>query len=110
MSADKFIDALVGLFGIRRVTLGDWPKRARADAYVRVIKEAGGVIVGSTGSPDGSFDIVRFRFRGRRMRLCIEEFGEVTLWGPKQSVTELTARIAEAGLCATACGASSRDS
>jgi hypothetical protein len=110
MSADKFIDALIGLFGIGRATLGDWPARALANEYVRVIKEAGGLITGSTGSPDGSFDIVRFRFRGRRMRLCIEEFGEVALWGPKSLVTELTARIADEGLCATACGASSSDS
>src|SRR5262245_20987983 len=98
MSADKFIDALIGLFGIGRVSLGDWPSRALADEYVRVIKESGGVIVSTAGSPDGSFNIARFRYRGRRMRLCIEEFGEVVLWGPMHLVAELAARIAEAGL------------
>lgn len=110
MSSEKFIDALIGLFGRGRVSLGQWPERAHVDEYVRVIEQQGGVIVGSTGSPDGSFDVLRFRVRGRRVRLCFEEFGEITLWGPKQLVTELVARIAEAGLCATACGASSRDS
>ena len=110
MSADRLIDVLLGLFGIGRASLGEWPERALADEYVRVIKEAGGVIVGSTGSPDGSFNIVRFRVRGRRLRLCIEEFGEATLWGPKRLVTELVARIAKEGLCASACGAGSDDS
>jgi hypothetical protein len=98
MSADKFIDALIGLFGLGRASVGEWPERALVDEYVRLIKDAGGVIAGSSGSPDGSFDIVRFRIRGRRVRLCIEEFGEVTLWGPRRLVAELAARVAAEGL------------
>ena len=97
MSTDKFIDALIGLFGIGRANLGEWPQRAFADDYVRVIKEADGVVMGSSGWPDGSFDVIRFRIRGRRVRLCIFEYGEATLWGPKQLVAELVARFATEG-------------
>ena len=99
MSADEFIDALIGLFGLGRANVGKWPDRALADEYVRLIKNAGGVIVGCSGSPDGSFDVVRFRIGGRRVRMCIEEFGEVTLWGPRRLVAELAARVAADGLC-----------
>jgi hypothetical protein len=94
MFTDNLIDALIGFFGMGRAALGGWPQRAPVDEYVRVLQEAGGVIVATFASPDGSFDVIRIRIRGRRLRLCIEEFGKVTLWGPKRLVAELADRVA----------------
>ena len=108
MSADKLIDAFIGLFGRARMKLGDWPRRASVDAYVRLVEEAGGTIVSTSGSPDGSFEVIVFRFRGRRIRLCWEEFGEVSVWGPKHLVAELADRVAAQGL-ATAASRSKND-
>ena len=77
------VDAIIGLFGLARTKLGEWPEIGVVATAVAVIKENGGEYLSQTGSPDGSFDILRFRVRGRRMRLCFEEYGEVTLMGPE---------------------------
>jgi hypothetical protein len=93
MSGQAVADAILGLFGLARAEIGEWPDSVVSTA-VAVIKENGGEFLNTTGSPAGGFDVLRFRCRGRRIRLCCGEFGEVTLWGPKQLVRELSELIA----------------
>jgi hypothetical protein len=53
----------------------------------------GGQQYPETGSPAGELIIKHFRIRGRRLRLCIDDYDKVTLWGPKELVKELADRI-----------------
>jgi hypothetical protein len=94
MAGSGVVDAFIGLFGLARAKLGEWPALGVAATAIAVIKENGGQYLSETGSPDGRFDVLRFRVRGRRMRLCREELGEVTLWGPKQLVSDLSQQVA----------------
>jgi hypothetical protein len=94
MAVSSFIDAVISLFGYGKIVLGVWPETGIISAALRAIEEAGGVAEKPYGTPDGQLDCVRFRFRGRVIRLCAEEMGEVTLFGPKQLIAELSQRIA----------------
>lgn len=43
----------------------------------------------------GFDDVFYFRVHGHRVRLVVEEYGEVSLWGARRVVTELSNRVAE---------------
>jgi hypothetical protein len=90
-------DGVLVLIGHRRIKLGDWPDQGIVEAAVRTIREFGGERIQKEESACVAFDIenLYFRVQGRSIRLCIEEYGEVSLWGAKRVVTELSKRINE---------------
>src|SRR5690349_13603457 len=92
----RVADCLLALFGQRRILLGAWPDQAVVDAAVSTFEEFGAEKLATT-PVDLPVDIenVYFRVQGRRVRLWIEEYGDVTLWGPSAIVTRLATRIAE---------------
>ena len=91
-----FRDWVLVLIGHRRITLGDWPDQGVVEAAVDTVSELGGQRIQGQ-DPGLAFDIENtyFRVQGRRVRLCVEDYGEVSLWGPKRVVTELATRITE---------------
>jgi len=91
-----FRDCVLVLIGHRRITLGDWPDQGVVEAAVDTVSELGGRRIQGQ-DPGLAFDIENkyFRVQGRRVRLCVEDYGEVSLWGPKRVVTGLAKRIAE---------------
>ena len=95
MIESRFIDIMIGLFGHRRVKFADWPRARDLDAIIDAIRGLGGKRCGEGGSPDGSFTNLYFRIGRRRVRLCIEEYDDLTLWGPKRLVGEISKRVAE---------------
>jgi hypothetical protein len=93
MIDSRFIDAVIGLFGFGRIVIGEWSQKGVVSAAIREIEDAGGIAEKTYGTPDGQYDCTRFRLRGRWLRLCAEEMGEVTLFGPTRLITELSQRI-----------------
>ena len=91
-----FRNAVLALVGHCRVTLGEWRDEGIVEAAVATFEEFGGRKLEheDTGV---AFDVENFYFqvRGRRIRLCVEEYGEISLWGSKRLVTEISRRIAE---------------
>lgn len=94
MVESRFVDLLAGLFGRARARLGNWPDRDIAETAVAALRDCGGELYHESGSPAGELEVLHFRVKGRRMRLCIEEYGEVVLWGPKALVAEVSKRVA----------------
>jgi hypothetical protein len=89
-------DFLLAVIGQRRVQLGDWPNRDVVEAALITLKEFGAESLG-TKPVNLPVDIenLYFHVRGRRVRLWVEEYGQVNLWGPRGIVTELAERVAE---------------
>src|SRR5262245_51523625 len=89
-------DWLLALFGQRRVLLGAWPDQGVVDAAISTLEEFGAEKL-ETRPVNLPVDIenVYFRVQGRRVRLWIEEYGDVTLWGPSTIVTRLAERITQ---------------
>ncbi len=96
MFASKLVDILITPFGRARVVLGHWPHREIVQAATATILDMGGQQHPETGSPAGELTIKHFRIRGHRLRLCIEDYDTVTLWGPTDMVRELSNRISKA--------------
>jgi hypothetical protein len=94
--AIPLVDFLLAVIGQRRVLLGDWPNRDVVQATLSTLKELGAESLG-TKPVNLPVDIenLYFRVRGRRVRLWVEEYGQVNLWGPRAIVTELAERVAE---------------
>ena len=91
-----FVDFLLAVVGQRRVLLGDWPNREVVEAALITFKESGAESLGSKPvSLPVDIENLYFRVRGRRVRLCVEEYGQVSLWGPRAIVTELAGGVAE---------------
>jgi len=89
-------DTVLFLIGHRCIPLGEWPDQGIAEAATGAVSELGEHQV--KGRDFGlALDIenLYFRVRGYKVRLCIEEYGQVTLWGPKGIVTDLSKRIKE---------------
>ena len=89
-------DCVLVLIGHRRIKLGEWPDQGVVEAAVNTVHDLGGKRI-QKEDLGLAFDIENAYFcvQGRRVRLCIEEYGEVSLWGAKGVVTELSKRIAE---------------
>jgi hypothetical protein len=91
----KIIDFVIGLFGRGRAELGEWPHREVVETAVDALRDFGGALYHQSGTPAGELEVFHFRLRGRRMRLCVEDYGKLTLWGPKQLVADVSSRVAE---------------
>ncbi len=59
-----------------------------------LMRDCGAVKCGESGVPT-AFDVYYFRVKGRRVKLCVEDYGDVTLWGPKKIIAELSKRMAD---------------
>jgi len=93
--ASTCLDSLVGLFGRSRARLGEWPHGEVVDAAAATLRDFGGELCGESGSPAGELEVMHFRVRGRRLQLCVEDYGGVTLWGPKRLVADISRRVAD---------------
>ena len=93
--AFKVVDFVAGLFGRRRVRLGEWPHGQVVEAAMDTLQEFGAELYRESGTPAGELDVFHFRAHGRRMRLCVEDYGAVTLWGPKRLVTDVAHCVAD---------------
>jgi hypothetical protein len=93
--AHLFLNCLLALAGRRRVSW-DWPNNDVVEAALSTFEELGAERLRSTpiNLPIDAENL-NFRVRGRRVRLWVEQYGDVILWGPRATVTELTARINE---------------
>ena len=90
------LDFLLAAVGQRRVLLGDWPNSDVVEAAVSTLKEFGAESLGAKPvNLPVDVENLYFRVRGCRVRLWIEQYGHVTLWGPREVVTELASRISE---------------
>jgi hypothetical protein len=92
----ELLDCLLAVAGRRRVVLGDWPNGDVVEAALAALKELGAENLGAK-PVNLALDVenLYFRVKGRRVRLWVEQYGDVTLWGPRAVVIELAARIAE---------------
>ncbi|SRR6266540_2435600 len=95
MVESRFIDFMIGLFGCGRAKLGEWPHREIVEAAVATLRDSGGELYHESGTPAGELEILHFRVRGRRMRLCVEDYSDVVLWGPKGLVADISRRVAD---------------
>ncbi len=90
------VNCLLAIAGQRRVLLGDWPNGDVVPAALATLKELGAESLGAKPvNLPVDIENLYFRIKGRRVRLWVEQYGDVTLWGPRAIVTELAGRIAE---------------
>jgi hypothetical protein len=95
LGASSFIDVLIGLFGRSRARLAEWPQREVVESALAAFRDCGGELYSESGTPEGELEVMHLRVRGRRMRLCIADYGGVTLWGPKRMVAKISQRVTE---------------
>ena len=93
MIESRFIDFVIGIFGRGRAKLGEWPHREVVQAAVETIQNCGGELHHESGTPAGELEVMHFRICGHRMKLCIEDYGVVSLWGPKRLVADIAKRV-----------------
>jgi len=90
------LGCLLAVAGRRRVVLGDWPNGDVVEAALSALQELGAE---NLGAKPVNFPVdvenLYFRVKGRRVRLWVEQYGDVTLWGPRAVVSELAGRVAE---------------
>jgi hypothetical protein len=94
MIRSKFIETILGLCGQGFTKLGEWPHREVVEAALAVLREYGAEECGATGTPAGEIENLHFRVGSHRVRLCVEDYGDVTLWGPAPIVGALAKRVA----------------
>jgi hypothetical protein len=87
------VDAMLAPFGRACVKLGQWPHQPIIEVVVAALREAGGDIQSENGTPADEVRNVYFLVRGRRIRLCIEDYGDVTLRGSRKLVQELSTTV-----------------
>jgi hypothetical protein len=87
-------DCVLALIGHRRVKLGEWPDRGIVAATVDTVNDLGGRRI-EQDIGFGFDEVLYFSVLGRRVRLVVEEYGNITLWGAKWVVLDLSKRIAE---------------
>ncbi len=95
MIGSRFLDFVLSVFGRGRAKLGEWPHGEIVVSALATFRSLGGEFLGESGTPADELRTLRFRVRGHRVRLCIEDYGAVTLWGPRRLVAELAAQIAQ---------------
>jgi hypothetical protein len=89
------IDFAIGLFGRGHATLGDWPHCEVVKAALDVIQDLGGELYRENGTPSGELEVKHFCVGVHRLRLCITDYGGVSLWGPKQLVADIAKQVAD---------------
>jgi hypothetical protein len=90
-----FRNGLLAVTGQRRVSW-DWPNHDVVKAALDSFEELGAERLESTPiNLPVDAENLNFRVRGRHVRLWVEQYSDVILWGPRAIVTELTARISE---------------
>ena len=94
MTGSSLRDCVLGMVGHRRIKLGEWADQGIVAAVMGAVNELGGRRV-EKDIGFGFDDVFFFRVCGRRVRLVVEEYGDVTLWGAKRVVTDLSKRIAK---------------
>ena len=87
-------DCVLALIGHRRVKLGEWPDRGVVAATVNTVGELGGRRI-EKDIGFGFDDVLYFNVLGVRVRLVVEEYGDITLWGVRRVVLDLSKRIGE---------------
>ena len=88
----KSADFLIGLFGYSRVYYSN--ESHVVDAIMSALKDSGAVMCGESGMPT-AFTNYHFRIGNRRVRLQVEDYEDIILWGPKQLVRDLSSRISD---------------
>jgi hypothetical protein len=89
------VDFAIGLFGRGHAKLGGWPHCEVVKAAFDVIQGIGGNLYRESGTPGGEFEAKHFRVCGQRLRLCITDYDEVSLWGPKKLVADIAKQVAD---------------
>src|ERR1051326_5784384 len=93
--AHLLLSCFLALIGQRRVCW-DWPNHDVVEAAFKAFEELGAERLESTPIKlPVDAENLNFRVRGRRVRLWVEQYGDVILWGPREIVTELTGCIEE---------------
>ena len=95
ITRNQFINLFLSPFGRRRAHLGQWPHADLVATAISTIRENGGLDWDQSDTPAGELKNVYFRLHGRRICLSIEDYGDVTLWGPKAMVSALSHAIAQ---------------
>jgi hypothetical protein len=90
MNATAIADSVFSLFGYERVRFSP----EVVDAVLAVLGEFGAVKCGESGLPT-AFTNYFFRVRGRKIKLTVEDYEDITLTGPKAIVQELSEKISE---------------
>ncbi len=88
----KFIDFLIGVFGYSRVYYSN--ESHVVDAIMSALGDSGAVKCGESGMPT-AFTNYYFRIRNRRVKLQVEDYEDIILWGPKRLVRDLSSRISD---------------
>jgi hypothetical protein len=90
-----FLNGLHAVTGRRRVGW-DWPNDDVVEAALSTFEEAGAERLPSTPiNLPVDAENLDFRVRGRHVRLWVEQYGKVILWGPRAVVTDLAGPITE---------------
>lgn len=92
MAQFNTIDFLTGLFGYGRVRYSQ--DSEVVDAIFFALEDCGAVKCGESGMP-AALDNYYFRVSGRQVKVSVEDYGDITLWGPKRLVQSLAGRISE---------------
>lgn len=92
MNATAIADFVFSLFGYERVRFSQ--ESQVVDAIYSVLDESGAVKCGESGIPTALTDYF-FRVRGRKVKLTVEDYEDITLTGPKAIVQELSEKISE---------------
>jgi hypothetical protein len=89
-----FLNGLLALAGQRRVSF-DWPNHDVVEAAFQIFDELEAERLEPTPiNLPVDAEHLNFRIHGRHVRLWVEQYGKVVLWGPRAIVTDLTERIA----------------
>ena len=94
ITRNQFINLFLSPFGRCRVHLGNWPHADLVATAISTIRDNGGLDWDQSDTPGGELKNVYFRLHGRRICLSIEDYGDVSLWGPKAIVSDLSHAIA----------------
>jgi len=88
----RSIDFLIGVFGYSRVYYSN--ESHVVDAIMSALGDYGAVKCGESGMP-GAFTKYYFRIGNRQVKLQVEDYGDIILWGPKRLVHDLSSRISD---------------
>ena len=83
---------MLGIFGYSRIA---FPQNEEVvDAIMSALQERGAVNCGEGGMPTVT-DEYYFSVRGRRIKVIVEDWGDIILWGPTGIVRELSSQVSD---------------
>jgi hypothetical protein len=88
----KSIGFLMGCSAIAEFTIQT--KSHVVDAIMSALGDCGAVKCGENGMPTASTNYY-FRIGRREVKLQVEDYEDIILWGPKRLVRELSSRISD---------------